>query len=215
MTKTRLIPALGATGAAQLSRCLVEQTLAQAAPLQQQAVSVELWFTGASQAQMQAWLGDRVYRSQPDGDLGDRMAAAFAATLPVVTDAPSVGVCGQRAVLIGTDCPDLTTAHLVNAFAALADHDLVLGPAQDGGYYLIGLQRPIPALFTNIPWGTATVAQQTLSIAAQLGLVVHCLPVLGDIDRPADLAHPFVQTWATAKGQGPWREGHRNLHRLP
>ncbi|WP_448571842.1 TIGR04282 family arsenosugar biosynthesis glycosyltransferase [Trichothermofontia sp.] len=180
-TKTRLIPVLGPEGAAQLYRGLVAQTLAQVAILQREGtIAVELWFTGGTLAAMQAWLGPDLYayRSQVVGDLGERMAAAFTATFQSGS---------ERAVLIGTDCPDLTAAHLRAALAALAAHDLVLGPAQDGGYYLIGLRQPVPALFTQIPWGTATVAARTLAIAARAGLSVHCLPVLADIDRPEDL----------------------------
>lgn len=185
-TKTRLIPALGPEGAAQLYRSLVVQTLAQVAILQRERpIAVELWFTGGTLAQMQTWLGTDyyVYRSQVAGDLGERMAAAFRAAFQAGT---------ERAVLIGTDCPDLTAAHLATALSALTDHDLVLGPAQDGGYYLIGLRQPVPALFSHIPWGTATVAEQTLAIAARVGLSVHCLPVLADLDRPEDLSSELV-----------------------
>lgn len=181
-TKTRLIPALGAAGAAQLYRHLAERTLAQGITLQQQqAINIEIWFTDGSVAQMQRWLGDaRLYRSQPAGDLGQRMLTAFTTVFADGSD---------RIVLIGTDCPDLSTQHLSEAFAALVQHDVVLGPAQDGGYYLIGLRRPIPELFVNIPWSTAIVAQRTLTIATQLGLSVHCLPSLTDLDRPEDLTH--------------------------
>lgn len=180
-TKTRLIPALGPEGAAQLYCGLVAQTLAQVAILQRERpIAVELWFTGGTLDQMQTWLGidGYIYRSQVVGDLGERMAAAFQAAFQAGT---------ERAVLIGTDCPGLTATHLATALTALADHDLVLGPAQDGGYYLIGLRQLVPALFAQIPWGTATVAQQTLAIAARVGLSVHCLPVLADLDRPEDL----------------------------
>lgn len=181
-TKTRLIPALGPEGAAQVYCHLAERTLVQgvAALQHHQEINVEIWFTGGSVAQMQTWLGERVYRSQPAGDLGERMLAAFAAVFADGSD---------RVVLIGTDCPDLSTNHLTEAFAALAQYDVVLGPAQDGGYYLIGLRRPIPDLFVNMPWSTTIVAQRTLTIAAQLGLSVHCLPCLTDIDRPEDLTH--------------------------
>ncbi|WP_448560733.1 TIGR04282 family arsenosugar biosynthesis glycosyltransferase [Trichothermofontia sp.] len=192
-TKTRLIPALGAAGAAQLYRHLAERTLAQAVALQaQQVMDIEIWFAGGSVAQMQAWLGDhQVYRSQPAGDLGERMAAAFAAVLAAGIVRAALPP-ENRAVLIGTDCPGLNVDHLTAAFAALATHDVVLGPAQDGGYYLIGLQRPIVDLFVNMPWSTAIVAQRTLSIAAQLGLSVHCLPRLTDIDQPGDLTHAAI-----------------------
>jgi glycosyltransferase A (GT-A) superfamily protein (DUF2064 family) len=81
---------------------------------------------------------------------------------------------------------------MVKAFNALEQHDLVLGPAQDGGYYLIGLCRLIPELFTGISWSTAEVLQQTMSIAQRLELAVAYLPRLSDVDRPEDLvSNPF------------------------
>jgi rSAM/selenodomain-associated transferase 1 len=91
-------------------------------------------------------------------------------------------------VLIGSDCPELNAPLMAEAFQLLRQHDLVLGPALDGGYYLIGVRRLIPELFTGIPWSTAEVLQQTLSIAQQLGLTVAKLPLLSDVDRPEDLS---------------------------
>ena len=90
-------------------------------------------------------------------------------------------------VLIGTDCPDLNAQLIAEAFQALGEHDLVLGPAIDGGYYLIGLRRLIPELFTGIPWSTSAVLRQTLRIAQKLELAVAQLPLLSDVDRPEDL----------------------------
>ena len=141
--KTRLIPALGAAGAAALHRRMAEHTLAQAKALRQtRELSIEVWFTGSSTvAQMQKWLGTDVdYYVQPEGDLGDRMVSAFKSVF-------SKGY--TSALIVGTDCPDLNTALLAQGFSALAQHDLVLGPAIDGGYYLMGLQRLIP--LTNPP----------------------------------------------------------------
>jgi uncharacterized protein len=185
--KTRLIPALGAAGAAALHQRMAEHTLAQARVLRQtKALSIEVWFTGSSTAtQMQEWLGTDVdYHVQPDGDLGDRMASVF----------KSVFSKGYRAVVIvGTDCPDLNTTLLAQSFSALAQHDLVLGPAIDGGYYLIGLQREAPELFAEIAWSTGEVLAQTLAIAQLLKLTPFLLPCLTDIDVPHDLEHPSVQ----------------------
>jgi rSAM/selenodomain-associated transferase 1 len=94
-----------------------------------------------------------------------------------------------RLVLIGTDCPGLSANLLTRAFDLLAKHDLVLGPALDGGYYLIGLNRPAPALFSDITWGATNVLAVTLDRAASLHLTVAQLEPLSDVDRPEDLLY--------------------------
>jgi rSAM/selenodomain-associated transferase 2/rSAM/selenodomain-associated transferase 1 len=182
-TKTRLIPALGAAGAAQLHRHLAEWTLHQALQLcatSLRSPSVEVRFVGSSLEQMQAWLGSSIrYLGQGDGDLGQRMARSF-------QDAFQMG--SQRVIVIGTDCPSLDVALLEMAFAQLETHELVLGPAEDGGYYLIGLSRFIPDLFIGIPWGSDQVFDLTLKLAQQQNLSYFLLPQHSDIDRPEDLA---------------------------
>ena len=179
-TKTRMIPALGEEGAAKLQRQMTEDTLVKAKKLQEfHPVFVEIHFTGGNQPLMQAWLGaDVIYRQQNEGDLGNRMASAFEASF-------AAGMTGV--VIIGTDCPDLDTQIMADAFQFLKANDLVLGPAQDGGYYLIGLRRLVPELFVGIDWGTSQVRQQTVEIADNLGLAIAFLPILYDIDRPEDL----------------------------
>ncbi len=181
LTKTRLIPALGAQGAAELHRQLAEHTLTQARELQaSRSVSVEVWFAGGDETLMRDWLGDEtVCRHQGEGDLGARMSRAF-------QEAFSNGA--QGAVIIGTDCPDLDARVLGDAFQQLLKFDLVLGPAADGGYYLIGLRRKVPELFTGITWGTGQVLQQTAAKADRLNLTTSKLRQLADIDRPEDLA---------------------------
>ncbi|WP_317619414.1 TIGR04283 family arsenosugar biosynthesis glycosyltransferase [Laspinema olomoucense] len=183
-TKTRLIPALGAGGAALLHRQLGEHTLATVRDgLQQKMpkpIAVEVRFTGGTLEQMQGWLGeDLEYRPQSEGDLGDRLIVA-------TQEAFEAGC--SRLVLIGTDCPDLDARILRQAFDSLHSHDLVLGPAMDGGYYLIGLSRFVPELFQGIAWGTGEVLAQTLAVASSESLTVAKLPELRDIDRPEDLA---------------------------
>ena len=179
--KTRLIPALGPEGATALYRQLAEYTLAQVHAFQlPYPVDIEVRFTGGTQELMQRWLGqDLLYAEQGTGDLGKRMARSLQAAF-------AGGV--QRAIIIGTDCPQLDTAILQSAFEALAQQDLVLGPATDGGYYLIGLRRFVPELFVEIPWSTATVFSKTLTIATHLNLTIAHLPTLTDIDYPEDLA---------------------------
>lgn len=179
--KTRLIPALGVEGATTLYRQLAEHTLLQVHQLQlRHAVCVEVRFAGGTRERMQQWLGqDWMYTEQGTGDLGARMARSL--EVAVVS-----GI--TRTVIIGTDCPQLNGAILESAFQALDQHDLVLGPATDGGYYLIGLRRFVPELFVDIPWSTAVVFAQTVAIAQQLQLAIAVLPTLSDIDYPEDLA---------------------------
>jgi rSAM/selenodomain-associated transferase 1 len=185
--KTRLIPHLGSKGAAGLHTYLAEQTLArarEAAGLRPALLS--LWYTGATRQQMTDWLGSALPLLPQQGkDLGERMDSAF-------QDAWAKGL--QSAVLIGSDCPALTPALIVQALSELARHDLVLGPAMDGGYYLIGLHRDLApgaqdSLFQDIDWGTDTVYRQTLARAAAAKLTTFTLRELNDIDRPEDLQH--------------------------
>ncbi|MEL6928462.1 MAG: TIGR04282 family arsenosugar biosynthesis glycosyltransferase [Cyanobacteria bacterium J06600_6] len=179
-TKTRMIPALGAAGAAELQRAMTEHTLKQAIALtSDRSTAIEIQFAGGNMELMQAWLGkDQQYQPQAAGDLGVKMRSAL-------ENAFAVGQ--QRVVIIGIDCPDLDSSILNRAFDSLFHHDLVLGVAEDGGYYLIGLNSPQPQLFDNITWGTELVLKQTKAIAEQLNLKVDYLTTLADVDRPEDL----------------------------
>ena len=114
---------------------------------------------------------------QLGGDLGERMRNAFVAHL-------ESGM--EKVVLIGTDCPSLEGIHIVQAFEALEHSDLVLGPARDGGYYLIGMKRRADFLFEGITWSSELVLSQTLTLAAEQGLRSSLLPILEDIDSPED-----------------------------
>jgi rSAM/selenodomain-associated transferase 1 len=178
--KTRLIPHLGAKAAAALQRRMTEHVLAQVTGAAQRLpLAVEVYFAGGSQAQMQAWLGDSaICYPQGEGSLGDRLIAAFRQTF-------ERGRPG--AIAIGSDCPALATEHLAAAVEALQRVDVALGPATDGGYYLIGLRQLEPALFEGIDWGTDKVLAQTLAVASAQGLTVEQLAPLTDIDRPEDL----------------------------
>ena len=116
---------------------------------------------------------------QPEGDLGERMTTAFAAAF-----AAGAG----RVAIIGTDCPGLRASHLTQAFVALQHAEVVLGPATDGGYYLLGLRQPQPTLFANKTWSTDSVLADTMADAHRLGLRVALLPELRDVDNAEDLA---------------------------
>jgi uncharacterized protein len=179
-TKTRLIPALGSFGAANLQRQMTEYTIFQVKELQKEiAISFEVRFAGGNSQLMEEWLGsDLIYQSQGDGDLGSRMMRSLFSSFESGA---------EKVVIIGTDCPGVNTQVIATAFEHLHTFDMVLGPAIDGGYYLIGLRLSVPELFTNIDWGTAQVFQQTIDIADKLNLSRVYLPYLADIDRPEDL----------------------------
>jgi len=176
-TKTRLIPALGEQGAAQLQKKLTEHTLKE---VNQLDVNIRIYFSDGTEDLMVNWLGNCYqYYPQSKGDLGERFIAALEESFTQNI---------EKVIIIGIDCPDLN-ANLINqAFQELSIKDLVLGKAEDGGYYLIGLRRFYPELFQGIDWGTDLVLQQTVAIAKARGLTISYLPVLNDIDTPEDLA---------------------------
>jgi len=173
--KTRLIPLLGAEGAAALQQQLTARTLATACAVA--GAQVTLWVAGDTAHPFIAEIARRhgvALRAQHGADLGARMNYAFEASAAPL-------------VLIGTDCPQLAPADLAAAAAALADHDVVIQPATDGGYVLIGLARPQPSLFESIHWGGASVLQQTQARIAELGLRCLLRTALDDLDTAQDL----------------------------
>ncbi len=178
--KTRLIPALGAEKATQVYQYLAKQTLAAVRQLASQGkCRVTVQFTGGTLGEIQAEFGDDLeYCEQQGAALGERLKHAT-----------SVAFKGgaQRVVVIGTDCPSLTSGDLERAFDELERHDVVLGPALDGGYYLIGLTRDQPLLFEKVDWSTALVFEQTVQRARSLSLRLRSLSDLPDVDYPEDL----------------------------
>jgi len=179
-TKTRMIPGLGPEGAASLQREMTAHTLLTARRSCMQAGrNAEVHFTGADEPRMRDWLGPDVdYVAQADGDLGARMYFA-------VHRAFDSGA--ARVVIVGTDCPDLSDQIVRQTFALLHTHDVVIGPTEDGGYYLIGLNKPVADLFVDVDWGTEAVFETTIRIADDAGLSVGLLPKLRDVDLPEDL----------------------------
>lgn len=186
LAKTRLIPALGAQGAAALALTMLRHAVGQAlaagigpvtlcsTPDAQHVAFIEL----ASDARLSL-------AAQGEGDLGARMQRALNGALAV----------RDGALLIGTDAPGLDAAYLRDAARALSTHDAVLGPAHDGGYTLIGLRRPAPPLFDAMPWSTAEVMALTRERLHAIGLRWAELPPLHDIDEPADLVHLHGRGW--------------------
>jgi len=179
-TKTRMIPELGPNGAARLQRCLTEHTLKWVSKLKaRKGVSVQIQYDGAKLSLFTEWLGgDWSYRPQVDGDLGRRMSKAFQSAF-------DEGF--ERVIIVGIDCPGITAQLVLKAFEALNENDIVLGPANDGGYYMIGMSRMQPSVFDGPDWGTSGVFAETLRIAGNNGMSVHILEYLDDIDRPEDI----------------------------
>jgi len=174
IAKTRLIPAIGAHAAAVLQEWLTERTIQTA--ISADVGPVTLWCTPdathPSFAALQRLHGITL-RTQAAGDLGARMLAAM-------QDGPTL--------VIGTDCPAFTPAHLQEAARELQTHDVVLVPAEDGGYVLIGTNAPQPGLFDGMIWSTPHVATETRARAAGLRLSLHELAPLWDVDTEDDLA---------------------------
>jgi len=182
--KTRLIPFLGPEVAARLHRRMTEHAVqtARMALKAHQAndIGITICTTGARKKYFRAWLGhDLQYASQPSGDIGSRMQCAI----------KSAFRCGVKRVLaIGSDIPDLHPEILLQALDALHSNDIVLGPARDGGYYLIGMKRNYPELFSAINWGTEHVCEQTRNAINRLGLTFIEMAPQNDVDRQEDLA---------------------------
>ena len=192
--KTRLIPALGASGAAKLQRQLIARTLRTA--IAAGLGTPELWCApGPEDPFFEACAKRHGLGLQPqgEGDLGTRMARALESALAA----------GAPGLLIGCDCPALTPAYLRAAAAALAEgNDAVFGPAEDGGYVLIGAARSLPAqLFEDIAWGTSTVMQATRARLARGNWRWRELALLWDLDRPEDLLR-WRQLRAQSKRNG-------------
>jgi len=179
--KTRLIPALGEVGAAELHRKMTEYTLKVSQELvHHRLVALDVHYAGADKRQMKKTFGaDLCYvRQSRNRELGQRMFYAFKNSF-------RQGV--EKVVIIGTDCPELTAKIILQAFDELTHSSLVLGPAKDGGYYLIGLRNAVPQLFDGIPWGTREVLKRTLEAARRHSLAPILLIPLDDVDRPEDL----------------------------
>ncbi len=184
-TKTRLIPLLGTQGAADLQREMTEHVTGQICKfLATHPVRVDIRFDGGDAAQMGKWLGRGFnYHPQGPGDIGCRMRTAF-------KDAFAAGA--KTAVLIGGDVPGISALILHKAFTALTHENMVIGPARDGGYYLLGLRdrafsRIGHFLFDGCNWGGDRVFAKTVANAGKDGISCIILEELTDIDRPEDL----------------------------
>jgi rSAM/selenodomain-associated transferase 1 len=176
--KTRLAPALGSQGAADLCRCFLLDTLQLARQLGGVDTSILYEPAGASRL-LRDMVGDSIELApQSGGDLGSRMNNGF-------RDLFARGC--ESAVIIGADLPTLPLSHLTGAFSILDRKPAVLGPSLDGGYFLIGLRSLQPGLFEGIAWGSRQVLGQTVDRINRLGLAVECLEPWYDVDTAEDL----------------------------
>lgn len=200
-TKTRLCPPLSYEEAAELYAGMLRDsiTLIQQVPGVQPAIAV-------SPDEARGYFADlapaALLMPQGPGDLAQRLA--YVTALAFADAAPAVAV-------MSSDTPMLPVAYLRQAFAALATHDLALGPCEDGGYYLAALRRPAPSLFTSVTMSTPNVLRDTMAEAERLDLSVSLLPPCYDIDTPADLvrlqADPAPLLHTRAALQRLWRDG--------
>jgi uncharacterized protein len=186
--KTRLAQSIGAPAACAAYRQLVEVLLERLRSLPQG----ELRFTPDDAIDdVRPWLKSGwTYKPQGPGALGDRLQNAFA---------ESFDNGAQAVVIIGSDCPSVTTEDIRRAWAALLSHDVVLGPAADGGYWLIGLRQPRPELFEGISWSRDRVFADTIARAHDAGLSVDVLRELEDVDTQED----WRRFLASQSGQAP------------
>lgn len=195
-TKTRLIPALGADGAADLYRCFLLDTLAN---LEDISAHIVVAADDESSSQALASLAEQVCPAadlivQSGADLGERIPNAMRQIL-------SRG--HPRVVVIGTDSPSLPSRLICEALDLAAERDVVLGPAFDGGYYLIGLRTLVPQLFRGIAWGSDSVLCSTLERAQDLRLDVSLIEPWYDVDTPSSLDHLRDDLSAQARASKP------------
>ena len=178
LVKTRLAATLGNEEALRIYRELLARTRIAADGV---VAHKTLWLAGEAPATGSEYADWTNYEQRPQstGDLGERMHQAFATAF-------AGGV--TAAVIIGTDCPELSSDLLQAAFEQLTTHDVVAGPARDGGYYLLGMKALVPDFFANKAWSTDAVLSATLADAERLGLSVALLPMLSDVDNAKDFA---------------------------
>lgn len=176
--KTRLIPALGKETAAELYRVMAEEVLRATVPPAGEYETLAFFAPPEAAKDMRTWLPGLRLRAQSGGDLGERMSTAFGRVFE-----RGAG----RVAIIGTDAPGVTSDVVTGALAALDRAPVVLGPAEDGGYYLLALRELHPELFQDMEWSTPTVLEETLRRAQAAGLAVHRLPTLRDVDTVEDL----------------------------
>lgn len=164
---------------------MTEHTIGEALKAKRiRKLAIEIYYEGGSREEMEKWLGNHCpLHKQYRGGLGEKISDALA---------KSFYKGYQKVLIIGTDCPSLSSSLMLKGLDKLNDHDVIIGPAEDGGFYLLGLGHPPPAghgLFDGVRWGEDTVLRSVLANVDTLNLSRDYLPVLADIDRPEDLIH--------------------------
>lgn len=177
--KTRLIGAIGAEAATELHRRCLRLTIDCVCSVEDALARVAI---SPDDADFSAFIEIARVIPQGDGDLGERLGR--------VTQQRFADGC-ERLLLVGSDCPTLAPSDLRAAFDALDSHDAVIGPALDGGYYLLGMRRPEVSLFAGVDWSTDRVAAQTRDKAVAAGLTIEELPARRDIDTFEDLVSAY------------------------
>ena len=198
--KTRLLSSFSPEQAAEIHTALATETLNNGLALKRDIpdLQLELWCSPDIDHRFFEPFAAQGYEllSQSGDDLGERMARAF-------QERPGPGL------LIGTDCPPVDANYLLLAAQQLASHDVVLAPAEDGGYGLIGLNAPNPHLFAGITWSTDTVLTETLKRIAEAELDVELLPQIWDVDNPPDVARWQAQNLELKPSQNQSNSGRR------
>lgn len=183
--KTRLAKALGDDTAARLHRHMAEDIIHRLKRCHEYR-TVVFFHPPGRESDMREWLGGDLYYIRQSGqDLGERLANAFNVVLRSGA---------RHAVVIGSDCPDVSQEVVMRAFQHLNENDVVIGPARDGGYYLLGLSRYIPGVFSSIDWSTERVFNQTIERVRELNLSFTILEALGDVDEPSDLPRAIIES---------------------
>lgn len=183
--KTRLARDIGNQRAAEISTQVAEMVLRNTIPPAEEYGRIIFIDPREREADFRAWLPEEEFVAQQGSDLGERMDNVIRFLL-------SSGA--EKAVITGADIPKLSRYHIAQAFQKLDQADVVIGPAKDGGYYLIGMKAPALELFQGIPWSTEKVFSETVRALNRLAKSYHLLPVLSDIDTPEDLVSFFQLT---------------------
>jgi len=178
--KTRLAKDIGNKKAADICRQVAELILKNTMPFNHAYDRIVFYDPAARQKDFTAWLPEEQFVLQQGSDVGARMDNA----VRVLLDRGA-----EKVVLTGADIPDLSGRIIESAFQELTRADIVIGPARDGGYYLIGMKSPHPEIFRNIPWSTPRVLEDTLMELRRLRLSVTLIERLSDMDTVEDLQH--------------------------
>lgn len=192
--KTRLQPEISPDGSYRLFRAMCEDLVANLGDSEQFDLQIHFW-PPESASQMRDWLGEHLaFVPQISGNLGEKMN---------VTIANSLADGYRKVAIIGSDLPTLDAARINLAFNNLDSSDAVFGPTNDGGYYLVGMHQPLPALFENIPWSTDLVYAKTMEVANSNHISVALLPQESDIDTIQEVRQLWAQ-WKNRVADAPF-----------